>query len=117
MITVDMNESMKTAWTCLQGFIENVTYPELEQVFGKPNRSVGEWDGDDKTDTEWAGTISDPENGLDDEPFTIYNYYGQKRWDTTSWNIGGKIGQVAIAVKLYFLENYKREVNHDAKKM
>jgi len=79
--------------TCLQGYINNVTYDELKKVFGKHNSKGDEY----KIDAEWELTFISATG--EETVVTIYNwkngvsYLGRKEGtkikDITNWHIGG----------------------------
>ena len=88
--------------TSLQGYLRNVSYQQLVDIFGVPNS-----DGDGyKTDVEWEGEV----NG---NVFTIYNWkngpnycgYGNVQ-EITDWNIGGRVKSIVDDLGAY-VGNYR----------
>jgi hypothetical protein len=79
------NDYMAANGTCLQGYTENISRADIEEIFGEPM----EWDEHDKVTTEWIIQFSDG---------TIATIYDWKRYEMGrpgqfeeyQWHIGGK---------------------------
>jgi len=82
---------------CLQGYT-NLTYDELVELFGEPNKS----DGHDKVYHEWKVVIE----GV---PVSIYDYKENGvKVKNYNWHIGG-FGRAAVMVVKELLEYASRD--------
>jgi len=85
----------KIHMSSLKGYIHNISYYELVEIFGEPTFQP-EDSGDGKVNYEWV--VPFKVKGKDKEYFTIYDW---KTYDPeytkemyTRWHVGGKTGAI-----------------------
>jgi hypothetical protein len=104
MVTVKLDDLAATGGTYFQGYLpDGTTYKDLVKMFGEPNSVPKQWDGDGKTTAEWCGVVDDPDNGVEDEVFTVYDWKGG-----SFWHVGAHRKQAALALFDWWLEKTKR---------